>query len=99
MENQTPDAVQVESDGLLSRFFGIIFSPSETFQKVVKKPVWLGMLLLISVIAAVCIGGFLMTEPGQEAWLDATLAQVPPDAEDAQVEALENILPYVGYLS
>jgi hypothetical protein len=101
MQNETPpspDAIQVESDGLLSRFFGIIFSPAETFQKVVNKPVWLGMLLLVSVIAGLLIGGFLMTEVGQEAWLDAALEAVPPESEDAQMEALENILPYISYI-
>jgi len=104
MENETPykarsdDETQTETKGLLSRFFGIIFSPADTFHVIVKNPVWLGMLLLVGVVAGLCIGGFLITEVGQEAWLDAALEAASPENEDAQMEALENILPYVGYI-
>jgi hypothetical protein len=101
MDNENPsssDAIQAESGELLSRFFGIVFAPAETFQKVVRNPAWLGMLLLICVIAGAAIGGFLMTETGQEAWLDAVLERASPEDEDAQMEAMEKILPYVGYI-
>ena len=69
----SPEESRSESAGLLARFFGIIFSPTETFQKLVERPLWLGMLILICTIAALTIGGFLMTEAGQAAWLDAAM--------------------------
>ena len=95
---ESRDKGQASSVGLLSRFFGIIFSPTETFKKVVEKPEWLGMLLLICTVAALTIGGFLMTEAGQGAWLDAALEASSGESAEAQSEALENLLPYLGYI-
>jgi hypothetical protein len=101
MENQTSstDAVHKEPMSLVSRFMGVIFSPTAVFSEVVQRPHWLGMLLVVSIIGAVFIGSFLASEVGQEAWLDEALSRstsASGEISDQQIEAFEKIQPYVG---
>jgi hypothetical protein len=58
---------------LLARFIGIITAPQETFKSVVAHPKWLGMLALVTVLAAVCTALPMTTEAGQEASLRASV--------------------------
>jgi hypothetical protein len=83
--------------GLPARFFGIITSPRATYESVVANPKWLGMLALIAVLMAVVVGGFLKTKVGQEAWLDA--ATKGGQVTEQQLQGMEKIAPYVGYLT
>src|SRR5262245_58025794 len=83
---------------LVSRFVGVITSPKATFQAIVAQPKWLGALALTIAVSAGSAGGFMMTKVGQEAWLDAAVsanAQVTPQ----QIQAMERMAPYVGYIS
>lgn len=101
MENQTSstDAIQKEPMSLLSRFMGVIFSPTDVFEEVVQRPKWLGMLLLTSIIAAILMGGFFSTSVGQEAWMDEALSRTAAssgEVSDQQIEAFEKIQPYAG---
>ena len=103
MDHQTSstEVVRTEPMGLVSRFLGIIFSPSVVFEYVVQTPNWLGMLLVTSITGAVFIGGFMSTEVGQEAWLDQALSQASASAgeiSDQQVATMEKIQPYVGLI-
>ena len=59
--------------GLLSRFIGVVISPSATFLSVVAHPKWLGMLALTCGLVGLLVGGYLMTKAGQDAWLDAAI--------------------------
>ncbi len=99
VSSSTPVAPPEAPDGLMSRYFGILFSPSETYKKIVERPRWLGMLFLTIAISAVFVGGFLSTEVGQEAWMDLVIEKTRSSAgevSDAQIEAFEKIQPYVG---
>jgi hypothetical protein len=97
--SSTPVVPSEPPEGLISRFFGILFSPSDTFKKIVEQPRWLGMLVLTTVIIATFVGSFLSTEVGQEAWMDQVIESTRSSAgevSDDQIQAFEKIQPYVG---
>src|SRR5688500_3293644 len=54
---------------LLARFIGIITAPKETFQSVAAHPRWFGMLLICTVLIAVCAALPMTTDAGKEATL------------------------------
>jgi Yip1 domain len=54
---------------LPARFVGIITAPKETFQAVAAHPRWLGMLLICTLLVAVCMALPMTTEAGKEATL------------------------------
>ena len=96
-----PQAV-APSAGLFSRFIGVLFSPRQTFAQVAKQPRWLGMLLLVVIIGAVATGGFLSTQVGQQAYLDEAVRRVEAGGgrmSDQQYQAVERMLPYMGYIT
>lgn len=100
-ETPAPDVPRPDSMGLPARFFGILFSPGETFNHVVREPRWLGILVVTSIIAAIFIAGFLNTEVGRKAWLDealSTAAAASGERNEAHAEALGKFLPYLGIL-
>src|SRR3954452_16245609 len=85
---------------LPARFFGIITSPRATYEAVVANPKWLGMMALVAVLMAVVVGGFLKTKVGQEAWIDAaTTNPMSGPVTDQQLQGMEKIAPYIGYIT
>ena len=85
---------------LPARFFGIITSPRATYESVVANPKWFGMLALVAVLMAVVVGGFLKTKVGQEAWLDAaTNSPMGGQVSEQQLQGMEKMAPYVGYIT
>jgi hypothetical protein len=62
--------------GLPARFAGIITSPRETFTRVVAFPRWLGMLVLVTAIAAIFTALPMTTEAGKAATLRAQVQSV-----------------------
>jgi hypothetical protein len=85
---------------LLSRFVGVITSPKATYEAVVAHPRWLGMLLLVCLLSAGLIGGFMLTKVGQEAWLDAaTAGPMGAQITDQQLAGMERMAPFVGYMT
>lgn len=88
------------SKGLISRFVGIITSPRDTFEAVVAHPKWLGMLALVAVSMGLLFGGFLFTKVGQDAWLEAAInGPFSRNANDQQIQGMQRIAPFVGYLA
>lgn len=88
--------------GLVARAIGIIFAPRETFEKIASRPTWLGAALLVGVAGAVLVGGFLMTEVGQSAWLDQTVSSseaMGRPMNDQQYAAMEKMAPIASYLA
>lgn len=88
--------------GVFARFVGVIFSPRPTFEVVAAQPRWLGMALLVGIAGAVLVGGFLMTEVGQQAWLDQAVTQAEAmggTMSDAQYAGMERMAPIAGYLA
>jgi Yip1-like protein len=84
---------------LVARFFGVITSPRATYESIVAHPKWFGMLLLAVLCAAVLVGGFLMTQVGQDAWFAQMQERATGDRAAQQLQAFEKMLPYVGYVT
>jgi hypothetical protein len=74
-----------------------VTAPADTFRAVVAHPAWLGMLALVTLVSAALLGGFLSTETGQAAWLDAATAGAPN--AQAQYDAMLSIAKYAGYIA
>ena len=87
---------------LTSRAIGVITAPRETFEKIVAAPRVGGALALVSVIMAVLVGGFLMTEVGQQAWLEQAVAGQEAwgiEVTDEAYANLQQMAPKAPYMS
>jgi hypothetical protein len=100
------DMTQVEgapgAQGLLSRIIGIVLSPRDTFANVAAHPKVIGVLAFITLMGCITIGGFLLTDVGQQAWLDQQVSQSQDwgrDVSDEQYAQMEKIAPIVGYIT
>jgi Yip1-like protein len=84
---------------LISRLVGVVTAPKATFESIVATPRWLGMLVVLCLLSAALVGGFLFTSVGREAWIDAALAGGPfgGDVTDQQIEGIRRMAPFVGY--
>jgi uncharacterized ferredoxin-like protein len=82
---------------LASRFVGIITSPRATYESVVAHPKWFGMLALTTIAVAALVGGFLMTQAGQDAWFEAATNR--PGMTEQQIQAMERIAAVSGYVA
>jgi hypothetical protein len=88
--------------GLFARAIGVILSPKSTFERIVARPRWLGAALTIGLLGALLIGGFMMTEVGQRAWLDQAVAsseRMGTVMSDQQYARMEKMAPYAGYFT
>jgi hypothetical protein len=93
-ELTTQPTPEVKDKGLFARCAGVLFSPRETFAVVARWPRPLTMFLLILGATIVLTGGFMFTDVGQQAYMDAYEKTNSPQA----VEAMQKFLPYMGYL-
>ena len=66
----TPDVAPM---GLMSRFVGVVTSPRETFAKVAAHPKWLGMLVIVVLVAGGLGTWFQSTEVGRQATFEASV--------------------------
>ena len=84
---------------LWARIWGILTSPKETFADVVARPRWFGMMLVAILITTVCTGGFLMTNVGQQAYLDnqvRTTERFGGQVSEAQYARMEKMAKYAA---
>ena len=87
---------------LVSRIIGVITAPRETFEKIVAAPRVLGALAVVAVTGALTVGGFLMTDVGQQAWIDQAVTGQEAWGVEVTDEAYANIqkmapmAPYLG---
>jgi len=88
------------SDNLASRLVGVIFSPRDTFTKIVARPAWVGALALVTLVVAVLTFVFLSTEVGQSAWLDQQVRQTEAfsgQVTEQQYSMFQGMAPTVRY--
>jgi hypothetical protein len=64
---------------LVQRFIGILTAPRATFTSVVSYPKWFGMLAVTTLLVAVFLGGFFLSDVGQQALLDKMAESAPPE--------------------
>lgn len=62
--------------GLVSRFIGVITSPKATFEDVVARPKWLGMMVLTTVLIATCVSLPMTTAEGKQAAFENQVRQM-----------------------
>ena len=98
----TTATVGVPEKGLLARFFGVIFSPRDTYAAVAARP----RPFVMAVVVLALIGGlnyaFLSTEIGQRAWVDQALTQREAYGAETTPQVLagiERMKPYAAPLS
>lgn len=84
-----PDAAPLS---LIQRFIGILTSPRATFASVVSYPKWFGMLAVTTLIVAVFLGGFFLSDVGQQALLDKM-------AETTPAEQMQRMAPNIKFIA
>lgn len=95
----TPAGATPAPKGLVARFVGVLTAPRETFQSVVAHPKWFGMLALTTLAMAALIGGFLSTQVGQDAWLDAaTSSPWSGQVSDQQYAGMQRMAKFAGIM-
>ena len=95
----TPAGATPAPKSLVARFIGVLTAPRDTFQAVVAYPKWFGILALTTIAMAVLIGGFLSTEVGQEAWLDAaTSSPWSGEVSDEQYAGMQRMARFAGIM-
>jgi hypothetical protein len=96
----TAPEVPTGSDNLVSRLIGVIFSPQATFTRIVARPRWLGVLVLLTVVTAGLTFAFLSTEVGQTAMLDQQVRQTEAfggQINEQQYTQMERMQPMMRY--
>ena len=89
----------VKGLGLGARIWGILTSPRETFADIVARPRWLGMMVVVILVTAVFMGGFLMTAVGQQAYVDNSVRQSERfggQVGEAQYAGIERMAKYAA---
>ncbi len=102
-DTATPAATPASGGkNLLTRLWGILTSPRETFADVVAHPRWFGMLALVLLVTIGCMAGFLSTEVGKQAWLDQAVRGAESfggTVTDAQYAQFEKMADYAAPLA
>jgi hypothetical protein len=103
--SETPATFPPSSEGpalsLPARVWGILTAPRETFADVVARPRWFGMMALVLIISAVCMGAFFSTQVGQTAWLDQVVEKARQSGQEmpeAQWAAMQKMASYMGII-
>jgi hypothetical protein len=87
--------------GLVSRIFGVFFSPRATFADVAARPRSLGVLSVSLVIVVAGLFLLFKSEVGQQAWIDQQVRgseSFGRTISDQQYQGMERIAPYIGYI-
>ena len=83
--------------GLVSRIFGVFFSPRATFAEVAARPKAFGVLVVGLVIVAAAMFVLFSTDVGQQAFIDQQL-KARPNMPEQQIAGLERIAPFIRYI-
>ena len=87
----TAPAVPAGSDHLPGRLLGVIFSPRDTFSRLVARPRWVATLAVVTVVISALNFGFLRTEVGQTALLDQQVRQMENFGMTISAEQYDNM--------
>jgi hypothetical protein len=96
-----PPSAEGPGLSLPARFWGVLTSPRETFSDVAARPRWFGMMALVLIFTAVCMGGFFSTQVGQTAWLDKVVEsarQSGREMPEAQWATMQKMASYMGLI-
>lgn len=87
---------------LVARLVGVIFSPRETFAKLVPKAPWVGALAVVTLLTAAGQYAFLSTDVGQTAMVDTQIHQTEirggGNITQQQIDGIEKFGPFMKYV-
>ncbi len=94
-----------DSKSLVGRLVGVVFAPRATYGYVAMRPQWFGALAITAALTAAGASGFMSTEVGRQAWVDAAVRQQEAfgrtltDQQYARLEQMATYAPYFGAAS
>jgi len=85
-----------------SRIFGVLFSPKETFQSIVRRPTWLVPVLLLCIVELAIVGTYghrvgwrgLITKQMSN---NSQFQALSPAEQETRIETALKIAPFVAY--
>ena len=96
-----PTPAPERTPGLLSRIGGVIFSPRETFERMLPRPTVVGVLLVSGLVIGLAQGLPQLTERGREAALQVQIERTESftgqPVTDEQYAQMERMLPITTY--
>ena len=105
MSDTTPavaPALSPAPGSLVSRLIGVIFSPRDTFARLIPPAPWFGALAVVTLLIAAGQFAFLSTPVGQDATTDASIHQAElrggGNITQAQIDNIEKVGPYMRYI-
>jgi hypothetical protein len=92
----------INDRGMLSRAVGILFSPAETLEAVIRYPRSASMLFVVCLVIGLSTGLPQFTERGRQATIEMQIRQIEQQGQAVPPEAYDQIrrfAPYFPYLS
>jgi hypothetical protein len=87
---------------IVTRFFGVLTSPRETFRSIVAYPKWFGILVVTILMVTVFTVLPMTTEEGKQATLDNQVSQMEAfgrQVSDADYERMRQGMGYAPYFT
>jgi hypothetical protein len=91
MTDTTASAPSVPDKDPVSRFLGVLLSPTETFQVVVARPTWLVVALIVILLSGGSQMWFQTTEVGRQATLDEAVRRTESFGLKLEGDAYEKV--------
>lgn len=91
MTDATAPAPPPASQNPVSRFFGVLLSPTETFRAVAARPTWIPVALIVILLSGGCQLWFQSTEVGRQATLDEAVRRSESFGFKIEGEAYERM--------
>jgi len=96
---QAPEAP--EKGNSFGRIIGVIFSPKETFESIVRKPTWLVPIILLCLVQCAVVGIYGQ-RVGWRSLLEKQLGNNPQFQQlkpEAQQERIQQVMPFVSKIA
>jgi hypothetical protein len=94
-----PDSVQNKpSPGLAARLVGVLLSPRETFEAVVAKPRWLGVMVVTLIMTSAAYYLILGSQDMQDAIVDQQVRAIQQRGSEVSDQQIANMERFIGYL-
>ena len=85
------------ADNLAARLVGVIFSPHETFTRIVARPRWIGAVVTVALVVTAITILFFRTEVGQTALLDQQVRQMENFGMQISAEQYDQMEQGIGF--
>src|SRR5437868_8175931 len=99
-QTPAPDPAIAPAKSLPARFAGVLFAPRATYADVAAHPRWLGIFLVVFLIAGTASAALMSTQIGRNALIDRQIESSKSfgrEPTQAQIERFESMAPYLAY--